>query len=285
MRRRFQPINEDAIETVGWPTFTATVAAAAWNRLPPARERANAVVLTSNYGEAGAIARYGPALGLPRSYSGHNAFWRFGRPLDGAEPDHPRRATADPQAVARSFEGCRLVARIDNGVDLDNEEQGRAIWTCATTVEPWSSSGPACDTSTREPRRPLDLPGALPEHGDALTGFRDAVDVELRAADHEVDVNLALVHALPLGLVGHLVGEAVAERDVARSVLVEERVEEDRLQRPDPSAPVDERELAEPPGPSSLATAVRRVSAFSSASIPVTRPPANSTRSPRMIVP
>ena len=77
-------INEDAIETVGWPALTATVAWV-WNRLPPA-ERADAVVFTGNYGEAGAIARYGPALGLRRAYSGHNAFWRFGRPPDGAGP-------------------------------------------------------------------------------------------------------------------------------------------------------------------------------------------------------
>ncbi len=132
-------VNEDAVETVGWPTFTATVAAAL-NRLPPS-ERANAVVLASNYGEAGAIARYGPALGLPRSYSGHNAFWRFGRPPDGAGPVI-LVGYRDPEAVARSFEGCRLVARIDNGVDLDNEEQGRPIWTCATTVEPWSTLWP-----------------------------------------------------------------------------------------------------------------------------------------------
>ena len=132
-------VNEDAVETVGWPTFTATVAAAL-NRLPPS-ERATAVVVASNYGEAGAIARYGPALGLPRSYSGHNAFWRFGRPPDGAGPVI-LVGYRDPQAVARSFEGCRLVARIDNGVDLDNEEQGRAIWTCAKTVEPWSRLWP-----------------------------------------------------------------------------------------------------------------------------------------------
>ena len=58
-------INEDAIETIGWPGFAATVARV-WNRLPAA-ERANAVVYATNYGEAGAIARYGPALGIPRA--------------------------------------------------------------------------------------------------------------------------------------------------------------------------------------------------------------------------
>ena len=111
-----------------------------WNRLPPA-ERAGAVVFTGNYGEAGAIARYGPALGVPRAYSGHNAFWRFGRPPDGAGPiivvgyDSLR-------ALQGSFSGCRLAARIDNGVALDNEEQGGPVWLCAATVEPWSTLWP-----------------------------------------------------------------------------------------------------------------------------------------------
>jgi hypothetical protein len=132
-------INEDAIETVGWPALTATVASV-WNRLPPA-ERADAVVFTGNYGEAGAIARFGPALGVRRAYSGHNAFWRFGRPPDGTGPiivvgyDSLR-------ALHGSFTGCRLAARIDNGVALDNEEQGGPVWLCAATVEPWATLWP-----------------------------------------------------------------------------------------------------------------------------------------------
>jgi Dolichyl-phosphate-mannose-protein mannosyltransferase len=132
-------INEDAIETVGWPALTATVARV-WNRLPPAG-RADAVVFTGNYGEAGAIARYGPALGLPRAYSGHNAFWRFGRPRDGAGPiivlGYDRLRPLEDR-----FTGCRLAARIDNGVALDNEEQGGPVWLCAGTVEPWSTLWP-----------------------------------------------------------------------------------------------------------------------------------------------
>jgi 4-amino-4-deoxy-L-arabinose transferase-like glycosyltransferase len=132
-------INEDAIETVGWPALTATVASV-WNRLPPA-ERADAVVFTGNYGEAGAIARFGPALGIRRAYSGHNGFWRFGRPPDRTGPiivvgyDSLR-------ALKDSFTGCRLAARIDNGVALDNEEQGGPVWLCAATVEPWSTLWP-----------------------------------------------------------------------------------------------------------------------------------------------
>jgi len=132
-------LNEDAIETIGWPTFAATVGRV-WNELPQA-ERSTAVVYASNYGEAGAIARYGRAHGIPRAYSGHNAFWRFGRPPDGAHPIivvgyHHR------EALRGEFRGCVLSARIDNGVALDNEEQGAPIWTCATTTEAWSRLWP-----------------------------------------------------------------------------------------------------------------------------------------------
>ena len=132
-------INEDAIETIGWPAFTASVARV-WNALPES-ERTRAVIYASNYGEAGAIARYGRAHGIPRAYSGHNAFWRFGRPPDGARPvivvGYQR-----PEALRGDFNGCVLSARIDNGVDLDNEEQGAAIWTCASTDEAWSDLWP-----------------------------------------------------------------------------------------------------------------------------------------------
>lgn len=71
--------NPDVGETIGWPEFADSVAAV-HRGLPPA-ERDRAVMLTANYGEAGALARYGPARGLPRAYSGHNSMVTFaGRP-------------------------------------------------------------------------------------------------------------------------------------------------------------------------------------------------------------
>ena len=72
--------------------------------------------------------------------------------------------------------------------------------------------------------------------------------LELRAADHEVDVRGARVDALRGRLVPDGEGEAVAERDVRRRVLVEQRVVEDGAERPDAALAVDERELAEPGG-------------------------------------
>ena len=47
-------------------------------------DRLRAVVFTENYGEAGAIDRYGPALGLPIGHFGHLSFPGWGPPADTA---------------------------------------------------------------------------------------------------------------------------------------------------------------------------------------------------------
>jgi 4-amino-4-deoxy-L-arabinose transferase-like glycosyltransferase len=124
--------NEDAIETVGWPEVAGTVAGV-FRSLPPA-QRATAVVFTGNYGEAGAIDRYGPALGLPRAYSAHNAYARFGVPPDGAAPV----VALGYQDPSIHFEGCRAAATVDNGVGLENEEQGGTVFVCTRPRDPWS---------------------------------------------------------------------------------------------------------------------------------------------------
>ncbi len=128
-------LNEDAIETVGWPELARTVARV-YDGLP-AVQRANAVVFTGNYGEAGAIDRFGPELGLPRAYSGHNAYARFGVPPGSAGPVLVL-GYRDPSV---HFDGCTAAATVDNGVGLENEEQGGTVFVCArpraTWVELW----------------------------------------------------------------------------------------------------------------------------------------------------
>jgi 4-amino-4-deoxy-L-arabinose transferase-like glycosyltransferase len=57
-------MNADVGETIGWPEFVRTIANVA-DALPAGNGQL--VILTSNYGEAGAIDRYGPALALPRA--------------------------------------------------------------------------------------------------------------------------------------------------------------------------------------------------------------------------
>ena len=130
-------VNEEAQEQVGWPELVHTVAEVR-DSLPRA-ERSRAVVFTENYGEAGAVDRYGPALGIDRAYSGHNANWRFGRPPDGRAPVIVLGYGQSPP----DFVDCRPAARIDNGVDLDNEEQGGTVWLCARPARPWSVLWPS----------------------------------------------------------------------------------------------------------------------------------------------
>ena len=60
----------------GWPEMAAAVARV-YHGLP-AEDRAQAVILAKNYGEAGAIDFFGPALGLPRAISGHQNYWYWG---------------------------------------------------------------------------------------------------------------------------------------------------------------------------------------------------------------
>jgi hypothetical protein len=124
----------DVGETVAWPTYTREIASA-WNRLPAAL-RAHAVILTSNYGEAGAVDRYGPAHGLPAAYSGHMGFWYWGPP--------PSNATSvlgvgfDPGYLERFFSRVRLLSRLDNHLQVNNDEQDAPLWLATGRRDSWT---------------------------------------------------------------------------------------------------------------------------------------------------
>ncbi|MHC5019996.1 MAG: hypothetical protein ACYTGX_07780 [Planctomycetota bacterium] len=60
----------------GWPEMAQAVARA-WATLTPA-EQQRAVIFAGNYGRAGAIDFYGPAIGLPPATCPHNNYWLWG---------------------------------------------------------------------------------------------------------------------------------------------------------------------------------------------------------------
>jgi hypothetical protein len=130
-------VDADVGETIGWPRLARTVASV-FRTLPDARRT---VILARNYGEAGGIDRYGPALGLPHAYSGHNAYGYWGPPPDAGAP--VIAVGLGPREIAARLRGCRLAARIDNGVGVDNEEQGSAVMVCRGPRRPWSREWPA----------------------------------------------------------------------------------------------------------------------------------------------
>ncbi len=67
---------QDYADMLGWPELAAATAAA-W-QLIPAEARVGAAVVAGNYGQAGALALYGPRLGLPPVVSPAGSFWFFG---------------------------------------------------------------------------------------------------------------------------------------------------------------------------------------------------------------
>jgi len=73
---RYSVLPEDWADMHGWPELTATIASV-YRSLPPA-QRAQAVVVASNYGEAAAVDFFGGDYGLPPAISGHNNYWLWG---------------------------------------------------------------------------------------------------------------------------------------------------------------------------------------------------------------
>ncbi|MBA2574736.1 MAG: glycosyltransferase family 39 protein [Nocardioidaceae bacterium] len=132
-------INYDAGETVGWPAFARTVAGV--HAGLPTAERDSAIVFTRNYGQAGAVDRYGAELGLPPAYSGHNSYAEWGPPPEtAAEPTIVIGYERDQ--LEQWFGSVEEAARIDNGVGLENDEQGTPVWVCGERLAPWARLWP-----------------------------------------------------------------------------------------------------------------------------------------------
>lgn len=132
-------INQVARDQIGWPAYVRQVAAAV-DALPPA-ERARAVIITGNYGEAGAIERYGPRYRLPAVHSGQNELYHRGPPPESADVV-VTVGIEDDQIHRWAFGRCAVVAGLDNGVGVDNEEQGRPVRVCHGLNQPWSRLWP-----------------------------------------------------------------------------------------------------------------------------------------------
>lgn len=125
-------INYDIGETVGWPQHVQTIADA-YHRLPP-----GTAILAGNYGEAGAIDRYGPDLGLPRAYSGHNGFAYWGHP-----PDSTPVLTLgiDPNLLTDVCTRTYKVGRLGQPFGIDNDEDGMNLRYCVPRTT-WSALWP-----------------------------------------------------------------------------------------------------------------------------------------------
>jgi hypothetical protein len=105
---RLGPLPQLMADRFGWREMAQEVARI-YHSLPPA-ERAKAAIFGQNYGQAGAIDHFGPALGLPKALSGHLSYYLWG----------PRGYTGEvmivmddsPEVLGRIFRDVQLAGRV-----------------------------------------------------------------------------------------------------------------------------------------------------------------------------
>lgn len=135
--------NPDMGETVGWNSYIHTVSELA--AAIPAGQISHAIVLASNYGEAGALylarASEHPVPDLPPVYSGHNAFWSWGPPPESAT-DAIVVGDFSSTHLRSWYTTCTLRARLHSPAGVDNDEAGEPVYWCSGRTAPWTQLWP-----------------------------------------------------------------------------------------------------------------------------------------------
>ena len=122
----------------GWPELAETVAGVFRNLSPD--ERRVACIFGQNYGQAGAIDLFGPALGLPKAICARNSYFLWG----------PRDCTGDVLIVIGDDRGTleTLFASVDRGAtyvcdDCMPYENHKPIWVARGLKRPLVDLWPA----------------------------------------------------------------------------------------------------------------------------------------------
>jgi len=141
--------NKELGEQIGWPEMGRTVAEVV-DRLPD-EVRAETVIMADNYGQAGAIAEFGPDFSdrnapFPPVYSGHQSYGWWGPP--------PERYTTvvvmgtDAPSIVPEWaeQACgRLteVATVHNDYGIENTEHGTRVFLCQDLTMSWADLWPS----------------------------------------------------------------------------------------------------------------------------------------------
>jgi len=138
-------VNQELAESVGWPQLVSTVRRI-WVSLPPS-QRANAVIFTGEYGEAGAINELGRGTGLPQAVSGHNTYWWWGPGDPHASTvvvvaPGPDDVTGYAGILRQFFTRVRTVATLSNPYGVHNQEWGGHVYVCTGPRHPWAQMWP-----------------------------------------------------------------------------------------------------------------------------------------------
>ncbi len=131
------PLPQNYADMFGWDTL-ATAVAHVYYALPEA-ERGNCAILAGNYGEAGALDYYGPALGLPKAIGGHNSYFYWG----------PRKYSGEcvilfgegSEEYKSYFSEVQQLATVSNPLGMPSE-QNVAIYLCRRPKAPLAELWP-----------------------------------------------------------------------------------------------------------------------------------------------
>lgn len=123
---RYVDVTGELGETMGWEEVVAEVGAV-YETLPE-EQRADAVIFTGSYGQAGALEVLGSEFGLPQPVSGHNSYWLWGPPSAGG----PVIAVGPLANALAPICGGDLdqVATLGNPWGVENEEAGNPVFVC-----------------------------------------------------------------------------------------------------------------------------------------------------------
>jgi Dolichyl-phosphate-mannose-protein mannosyltransferase len=129
-------LNSVLAEQIGWDNYVLQI-----DRVTAAAraDDPDVVVLTSNYGEAGALSRYTTHRDV-LVVSGHNALGY----LPGPPADTRTVVVVGAQLsrLAGEFATCTVVDQLDSGVGVDNEEEGQPIAICSGPKQDWATLWP-----------------------------------------------------------------------------------------------------------------------------------------------
>jgi hypothetical protein len=127
---------DDARATIGWPQLATQVDAVVTTL--PTSTAAHRVILTHDYGEAGALERFARSR-LP-VVNGHNALWYYRRPA--ADVTTAVVVGYPPAQATQWFTTCRAAAVLHTPHDLDNQENNTPVLVCSTPSTPWPTLWP-----------------------------------------------------------------------------------------------------------------------------------------------
>ena len=125
--------NRDMANEVGWPEIVAEVAGVRDGLSP--EERGGYAVLADNFGDASALALYGPKYGLPVPISPVNSFYDRGY----GPPQETVIVVGSRLSDEHNFQSCRLAGHVQlpNGVRNEETDEHPEILVCHHLMLPW----------------------------------------------------------------------------------------------------------------------------------------------------